>query len=321
GAALCGACGAELAPISEQTPRRSGLALASLILGISGLLTFGVTSLAGLVLGIIALVQISSSKGALQGRGLAISGIIVSAVLIFIAPFLLLSAMLFPVFRAVKDNAKKTNCMSNLQSIGVALQEYKLDNRKYPTSLFGEYDAANPKPMDKCSGGLYPEYEKSLDKFTCPVANPENKDGPIPPLASPGFDVFRRVGPDIVNVKVYYYQGDSYDWTDLTGSGPVWATYAWVWAPDEAAVAGYNPNTPPDTAALQTRDFARQFWFDKPESTTVVTWCMNHGSKDGMALVLFLDAKVVLIDKKKMRPTGVGPSPENILYRVLPDNP
>ncbi|MDO8684044.1 MAG: prepilin-type N-terminal cleavage/methylation domain-containing protein [Armatimonadota bacterium] len=252
------------------------------------------------------------------------SGFSLMELLTVIAIIAILAAVMFPVFRAVKDNAKKTSCMANLQSIGVALQEYKEDNKRYPTSLFDEYNPADPnKPMDECSGALYPEYVKSIDNFTCPVANPENKNGPIPPLASPGFEVLRRVGPDIQKVTVYYYQGDSYDWTDLTGEGPVWATYAWAWAVDDSIpsmphVGDRTPNVLPDTVPLQKRDFARQLWFDKPESTTVVTWCMNHSGKDGKALVLFLDAKVVLIDKKKMRPTDVGSSPENILYRVKP---
>jgi hypothetical protein len=64
----------------DQKPRTSGMAIASLVLGVCGLL--GITALIGLILGVLGLRQINDSDGRLKGRGLAISGIIVSTVLL-----------------------------------------------------------------------------------------------------------------------------------------------------------------------------------------------------------------------------------------------
>ena len=58
------------------------------MLGCLGLLTCGVTSLVGLVLGIIALVRINKSNGQLGGQGLALAGTIVSATFLLLVPIL-----------------------------------------------------------------------------------------------------------------------------------------------------------------------------------------------------------------------------------------
>jgi len=63
---------------SPVKARTSGLAIASLILGICGL-PFAVV---GLIFGIVALHRINKSGGELKGRGLAIAGIVVSSVII-----------------------------------------------------------------------------------------------------------------------------------------------------------------------------------------------------------------------------------------------
>ena len=65
-------------------PKTSGHAIAGLLVGLGGLCTCGVGGIAGLVLSIVALKKIDASGGTLGGRGLAIAGIIASAVCILI---------------------------------------------------------------------------------------------------------------------------------------------------------------------------------------------------------------------------------------------
>lgn len=60
-------------------PKTSGLAIASLALGILGFCIFGLPAIIGLVLGIVALHQMKKSKGMLKGQGFAIAGIVISA--------------------------------------------------------------------------------------------------------------------------------------------------------------------------------------------------------------------------------------------------
>jgi len=65
-------------------PKTSGHAIAGLIVGLGGLCTCGVGGIAGLILSIVALRKIDASRGTLGGRGLAIAGIIASAVCILV---------------------------------------------------------------------------------------------------------------------------------------------------------------------------------------------------------------------------------------------
>ena len=55
------------------SPKASGLAMTSLVLGCLGLFTCGITALVGLILGIIALVRINKSNGQLGGQGMAMA--------------------------------------------------------------------------------------------------------------------------------------------------------------------------------------------------------------------------------------------------------
>ena len=83
--------------------RTSGMAIASLVLGILGLCTC-VTALPGLILGIIALVQTSRNRECLRGQGLALAGTIISGIAVLFTP--ILAAILFPVFARARDKAQ-----------------------------------------------------------------------------------------------------------------------------------------------------------------------------------------------------------------------
>jgi hypothetical protein len=80
-ATICQQCGGVF--VYSQPTRTSGMAITSMILGISGFSMFGVfgiTWIIGLVFGIIALNKIGKSSGAIKGKGFAVAGIITSSV-------------------------------------------------------------------------------------------------------------------------------------------------------------------------------------------------------------------------------------------------
>jgi len=95
-------------------PKTSGIAIASLVLGVMGMC--GVTAIVGLVLGIVSVAQINKSQGQLKGPGLAIAGIIVSAVFLLLMP-----AMLLPALAKAKAKAQSIQCVNNVRQISLAV--------------------------------------------------------------------------------------------------------------------------------------------------------------------------------------------------------
>lgn len=75
-------------PPYRPPPQASKMATASLICGVAGFVTCGLTSLVGLILGIMALLFIRDSDGQLGGRNVAITGVVLSSVMA--AAFILL---------------------------------------------------------------------------------------------------------------------------------------------------------------------------------------------------------------------------------------
>ena len=100
----------------------SGLAVTSLVLGILGLFTCGITALVGLVFGIIALAKIKNSQGRLSGLGLAISGTAVSALFLMMVP--IFAAMLLPALAKAKERAQSIQCVSNMKQLCLAATLY-----------------------------------------------------------------------------------------------------------------------------------------------------------------------------------------------------
>ncbi|MGA3283962.1 MAG: DUF4190 domain-containing protein [Verrucomicrobiota bacterium] len=106
-------------PIPAKT---SGLAVTSLVLGILGLFTCGITALFGLILGVMAMVKAKQGRGTLGGSGIALAGVIVSAFFLFMIPFF--AAMALPAFAAAKQKAQEINCVNNEKELAQAVKIY-----------------------------------------------------------------------------------------------------------------------------------------------------------------------------------------------------
>jgi hypothetical protein len=136
-------------PGLPAAPHTSGMALASMILGILAILTaiIGVgllLGIIGLILGIIALSAISRRPQELGGRGLAITGIITSILSLVVAPILLLIAILLPSLGRARELSNRAYCATNLRGIAQSMNVYAADNVDvFPVVPYAPYGPAN----------------------------------------------------------------------------------------------------------------------------------------------------------------------------------
>lgn len=140
-AQICSSCSAVLPGPGAQAPnaavKTSGLAIASLVLGILSFVTCLVTALPAIILGIVGLVKIAKSAGQLKGKGLAIAGIAVPSIAFLLALLVspMMMAILFPALARSRQFAFRTVCANNLKQIGLSMQIYAEEHDgKYPTA-------------------------------------------------------------------------------------------------------------------------------------------------------------------------------------------
>ena len=153
-ASLAGAALSTPPPLSSSVPgaapaKTSGMAVTSLVLGILGLFSCGITALGGLVLGIVAMVRIRNSQGKLQGGGLALAGTIVSGIFLFMMP--IFAAMLLPALAAAKQKAMTIKCVNNERQLALALVMYSSShtNQLPPAATWCDAIGASPNIL-KC---------------------------------------------------------------------------------------------------------------------------------------------------------------------------
>jgi type II secretory pathway pseudopilin PulG len=137
-----------------NAPKTSGLAVTSLVLGILGIFTCGLTALFGLILGIIALVKVKNSRGALGGNGFALAGVIVSGVFLLMLP--ILAALLLPALSAAQQKALEIKCINNEKQMALAVRMYSGDNTNHFPPAATWCDAIKPftggEKVFKCPG-------------------------------------------------------------------------------------------------------------------------------------------------------------------------
>ena len=125
-------------------------------------------------------------------RGL-ILGFTLIELLVVIAIIAILTAILLPVFNSVREGSRQSVAISNMKDIQQKMEQFKLDNHKYPDVLFGyaitgtngytdatttlanalgkaqAYDTKNGTNQTQIAfPGLYPAYIKDPNEFTDP---------------------------------------------------------------------------------------------------------------------------------------------------------
>lgn len=130
----CINCGSPLAVASDQmvqpdvrfsNPPTSGLAIASLVMAILSLFCSLITSIPALICGIMALSRIKGAGGRLKGRGMAVAGVTISCIMMFVIPVLV--TLFMPALSHGRRAAERVLCNTNLQALSVAMIVYSND--------------------------------------------------------------------------------------------------------------------------------------------------------------------------------------------------
>ena len=194
--------------------RRTGMAIASLVLGILGLPCaglFGLGALAGLILGIIALVKAKNEPALYGGSGMAIGGIVTSALGLLFIP--IIAAIAIPSLLRARVSANEAQSIGDIRSVLSAEATYASTNGGYydtldclvsPTSCIPNYPTQAPAFLSSdltttTKGG----YERIF--YPGPVAQ---SDGTISPSSISSFAyVSVPIEPGVTGVRAFC--GDS----------------------------------------------------------------------------------------------------------------
>ena len=123
----------EYPPQLPAAPKTSGMAIASLVLGVLSFLMCSIfTGIPAIICGHVARKRIRNSGGTLTGDGLGLAGLIVGYVnlgfsLLFIP---LLVAIAVPNFVKARDMAQRNNCIMNLRQIDGAKEQWALEKNQ-----------------------------------------------------------------------------------------------------------------------------------------------------------------------------------------------
>lgn len=240
-----------------------------------------------------------------------------------------LASLIFPVAAGARKRAREAQCMNNMMQIFTAIEQFKLDERRYPEFIAGpvqfrdgsgniSYTSGTLVPLEETTGivngravSLFPEYVPLTNNLKCPfgdlngdqkVYNPADVADTVPDpmyniLNTLGItDSFRAVGTGsgpyrLYKFSSYDYQKPMYRSEDQVHYSPAWAKVA-------------DPANP--------RAFARQLRWRTPPKDTVITWCSHHRVFDGSGntnassrdIVLYLDGHA-----KKVRSDKIDPAP------------
>lgn len=153
--AASGVAQPEPTAMAAPEPKTSGLAVAAFVMGLLCMtcILWPILALPAIICGIIALVKINHSRGQLKGTALAVTGLVIPAVLTFILPLFL--AILMPALVKARESAQTIVCISNLRTLAVALTLYADESDAFP-------------PPDQWCDVLIDRADVSPQNFVCP---------------------------------------------------------------------------------------------------------------------------------------------------------
>lgn len=122
-----------LETLLANPPRTSALAVWSLVLGILGILTLGIPSIAAIICGHLSHGKISRSAGILTGKGLAITGFVLGYIGLILGPLLIVAG--FAAGDAAITHAKKVTALTTAVAIENAVHIFYTEYGAMPSGV------------------------------------------------------------------------------------------------------------------------------------------------------------------------------------------
>ena len=126
-------------PATPAAPTKtSGLAIASLVLGILSCPFLILAGIPGIVCGIMGLNRIARSERTpggprLTGQGLAIAGLILSSLTTLAVPVML--GLLLPAVQAARESARRSMCSNNLRMLSMGMLHHETIHGLLPAAI------------------------------------------------------------------------------------------------------------------------------------------------------------------------------------------
>ncbi len=123
------------ATVSPQTvmPLSSGLALTSMILGVSSFACL-LTSIPAIICGHIASSQIKNSNGRITGKGFVLAGLITGYVGLGLVLIAVIAGLTMPMIMSQVKVANRSEALRNAKSFGIALYTFHDEYGSYPNA-------------------------------------------------------------------------------------------------------------------------------------------------------------------------------------------
>lgn len=221
--------------------------------------------------------------------------------LVVIAIIGILAAILFPAFSRARESARQTNCAANLHQIGLAVQQYYQDTRRYPDSMLDllpentEYDgatnvdtvppapAATPVKMIVRGTGYL---KGGTDTLICPndepTDRPKSSYGALTKSPVPVYPLTATSDPGRYVFNFYGYRKDGFILSSPTGVDAEVKTGSGA-AILKNPAAAYNPANPllnPVNYSLSNK---------YAPASTIITHCVYHRPQTANDLALPTD--------------------------------
>jgi len=173
--------------MTDSQRKTAGVAIASLVLGILGIVCFGpLGAVPAVICGHVAKSKIRASGGTLQGEGLALAGLILGylGIVITVVGFILFTAAVLPAVAKARESAQQAMCLYNMHQIAMAKEQAAMehsyrDGDPVPEAELSKYLKEGLSALECPKGGQYTVNPLGQDP-ECSVHGTMSKASPEP---------------------------------------------------------------------------------------------------------------------------------------------